>query len=1194
MSSHDQCPSTKPGQKNETPRQAGRTPHEQVGIGPTGRKYWRSLDDLADTPQFREWLEREFPPGASELLGDSRRTFLKLMAASVALAGAATIPGCRRPDLKIMPYSKTVPEDSIPGKPLYYATSMPLPGGGAEGLLIETHDGRPTKVEGNPLHPINRGKTSIWAQAAVLGLYDPDRQTDPVFTEAGGADADKKPRSWEDFAAWSEAHFKAYDAAAGEGLAFLVDKKSSPSRDSMRDRIKRKWPKAMWVAYDPVDSDAAAAGGSIAFGRPMREAIKFDRAKVIVSLDRDFTNCESMGLVYARDFASTRRVMTVDDAMSRLYVVESGFSGVGAKADHRWRLAPSQVSAFGVALGKAVAARTGGGGPVAAALKSADAALPAGMDQKIIDAIADDLTDKAHLGKSVIVAGATQTAAIHALVHAINAALGNIGNTVWYVPVDAEEASGSADGIRALAEKMDAGSISTIVCQGVNPVYDAPADLGFKDKFKKVKVRIAQAVDHNETVRDSQWRLPLAHFLEAWGDTRAAEGTVAPIQPMIAPLYASKSDIETLAIISGDELRDGHDIVRRAWKSLPALQGVTDAAAFDKAWRRALHDGVLANSTPAPAKPTLAAEAVAAAVKAFRPAAAPTKDSLEAVFTTWNIGDGRFANCGWLQELCEPSSKIVWDNAALVSPATAEALGLKPQPATQKDRKARVASVTLNGRSARIPVFELPGMPDNTVILPLGYGRTVCGLVGTGVGHDLYQVRDAASRSVAAGVKLAPVSDGEQWYPLSTTQTHGSMEGRALVREVDRAAWQKYGSQILPDPDSYGRNRDLNFAERLGELSHAPANVSIYVNPLNGTSGNPAPADATNSLGQKIPFAQRPNWGMSVDLSTCTGCNVCTIACQAENNIPIVGKAEVNKGREMAWIRVDRYFAGDSEHTADGMLFQPVACVQCENAPCETVCPVNATVHGPEGINYMVYNRCIGTRYCANNCPYKVRRFNFFAYGIQRYNGSYIGEDLMPGGGPSNKNLIPPTLREKLPDITRLHMNPDVTIRSRGVMEKCTYCIQRINEARIETKLSDLKHIPDGEVVTACQQACPTDSIVFGDILDTVSDSGKGSRVRQMRENGRSYLLLGFLDTRPRTTYMLSVKNPNPAIRTPVVDPFQHHGGGHDGHDGHGSEGEHEMDHHGEKAAVPHASRDRGVKFSLPVLGGRSLVGGMA
>jgi len=1208
--------------------QAGRLSH-QSGQS-KGMKFWRSLDEYADAPEFREWLEREFPAGASRLLETSRRDFVKLMSASLALAGAATMPGCRRPDHKIMPYSKNVPEETIPGKAVYFATSMPVLGGGfgagAEGLLVETHEGRPTKVEGNPLHPNNRGKSSLWAQASILDLYDPDRLKDPVLVDSGNV-----ARSWDDFAAWSKQHFAKFDSTQGQGLVFLAEKVSSPSRDAARDAIIAKWPEATWAVYDPTEDGAVLAGSPPMWGdRPCKQLLDLSKAKLIVAFDRDLLFSEPGALTHARGFASTRKAMTTKDEMSRLYVVESRFSLTGGKADHRVRLAPSQIPWAVAMLARAVMAKLGGGSGGAAlgtALGSMAATLPAGMgeaglDQAWIDACADDLVE--NKGRSVIVAGPGQPAAAHAMCHLMNVALGNVGATVSYLEMSSEEATSSAGELAKVAAMLDAGAVDTIVCVGVNPVYDAPGALEFGRKFTKAGMRITLDHGPSETVAASNWRLPQAHYLESWGDTRSADGTIAPIQPMIAPLYGAKSDLETLAMIRGEEHADGYALVRSTWQ-----EGTSAVGDFEKRWRRALHDGVAAGTIgQASAKPIDRArlEAWAAGLVAgVKPAGVPSQNSLDVVFCASNMGSGKQANNGWLHELPDAVSHLSWDNAAFVSPKTAEALGLMPNAATSEVRQARCAELSVGGRSMRIIVWPTPGVAENTVVLPLGYGRTQVGRVGEECGFNTYAVRPAGGEFSAGGATLKAVTDGDRWYRVACTQQHYSMEGRALIREVDIAAYRAFGDDPFAGMseqqkqraafDSYGRSRGINFAERLGELSHTPANESIYKNPFNLSRRDPDPAARTDT-GAPAAYSVGPQWGMSIDLSTCTGCNVCTIACQAENNIPIVGKREVQKGRELHWIRVDRYFMSDASNKAgmddpEGMSFQPVACVHCENAPCETVCPVNATVHGPEGNNYMVYNRCIGTRYCANNCPYKVRRFNFFDYGVAKYKGEYLGKELadkIPGGGPSNNpNFVPPRLREKLDEITKLQMNPDVTVRSRGVMEKCSYCMQRTNEARIEAKLKNLPGIPDGMVQTACQQACPSDAISFGDMLDSATsyDGGKrtGSRLHAERNHARSYLLLGFLNTRPRTTYMVGLRNPNPKIRPSVDNPF-HHGD----HGDHGDHGGHEHDHgpggdgHGHDpkteghtllsplaepaSASRRAALDSGLKYTLRVLGG--------
>ncbi|MBL8763118.1 MAG: TAT-variant-translocated molybdopterin oxidoreductase [Phycisphaerae bacterium] len=1174
MSGIDQCPSTMPGKKNEKAIPAARVAHELVGV--SGKAYWRSLDDLADTPDFRDFLEREFPAGASELHAESRRTFLKLMGASVALAGAATIPGCRRPDHKILAYSKEVPEEIIPGKGLYYATSMPFPGGGAEGLLVQTFEGRPTKIEGNPLHPVNQGKSSVWAQASVLDLYDPDRLKDPVYAPKG----EERVASWDDFAAWCKLHFPTLDASKGEGLAFIVDKQSSPTRDAVKARVMKRWPAAQWVAYDPTDSGAPASGSAAALGKPARDRLALAGARVIVSLDRDLLHNEAGALKHAREFAAGRRVLGLTDAMNRLYVVETTLSVTGGVADHRLRLAPSLIPAFAVALGRAVIERLKPSGSDALAAALAAVAVPAsaasGVPKDWVDALADDLCDRENLGRSVLTAGPTQPGPVHALMAGLNTLLGNtkpVGSAapcVRYAEMGVDEAMDGAAGLARVAQGLEAGKISTVVCMGVNPVYDAPAELGFAAKFAKAAHRITLSVDDNETSGASTWRLNGAHYLESWGDALSAEGDLSPIQPMIAPLYAGRSQIEALAMMLGESTVDGYEIVRDVWT---ARLGEAD---FEKKWRRALHDGVAPRAGAEPPSPVANLAGVAEAIKGLKLADAPSEAALDVVFSVGHVGDGRWANNGWLQELPDPASKLVWDNAALLSPATAKKLGLEPQPQTVKEPHGRMATLTVAGRGVKLVCWVLPGLPDNTVAVHLGYGRERVGRVGQGAGFNAYAVRTGLGRA-ATGAKLEPVREGEAWYPVSCTQIHHTMEGRALVREVDLAAWRKHGEQIWRRKDLYGNDSDLGFAEQLGELVEAPQVQGLYVNPYHGSGDLGGP-------GMNPKFDKGPQWGMSIDLSSCLGCNACTIACQAENNIPIVGKTEVRKHREMHWIRVDRYFTGDESNP--GVVHQPVACVHCENAPCETVCPVNATVHGQEGMNYMVYNRCIGTRYCANNCPYKVRRFNFFDYGVAKFKGDYIGKETLGALGPKNPNLIPPRLRAKLDEISKMQKNPHVSVRSRGVMEKCTYCVQRVNETKFAARAEGRAAIADGEVLTACQQACPTDAIVFGDILDSASHGGTGSAVRRMRGHARSYMLLGYLNTRPRTTYMVRVNNPNPRLRAPVEDPFhygpfkgEHKGGGHEA--GGEAKGGHASGRVYRRAGVS----ESGYLMSLPVLG---------
>lgn len=1207
----DQCHSTVGEQPASKPRAAS---HEQVGTD--GRKYWRSVEDLADTPDFREWLEREMPAGASRLLESSRRSFLKLMGASVALAGAATIPGCRRPDHKILPYSREVPEDVIPGKPLFFATSLPLPGGDVEGVLVETHENRPTKIEGNPLHPVNRGKSGLWAQSSILGLYDPDRLKDPVLASLPG-DEGSKSRSWDDVAAWFGPHFDRLATKQGQGLWFVVEKRQSPTRDAVRAMVEKRFPRARWVSYDPLHSDAQARALGAVIGKPCRELFKLESADVVVSFDRDLLGLEPGSLVNARGFASRRTVET--GAMSRLYVIESSLSITGGRADHRLAMAPSMIPSMVIALAKELASQgLSLPEPVRAALGRTGTPTGVTIDSTFVRELAKDLLKddqgRARTGRTLVCAGPAQPAGVHALCVAINAALGNIGRTVSYREVTADFASNGAEGLSALTAELEAGRVDTVICIGVNPVYDAPGTIDFASRFAKATHRIVASVDDNETVAASTWRLPMSHWLETWGDAVAIDGTASPIQPMIAPLFGTRSDIEILAMIAGVANPDGYEFLRNVWRE--RLAGAS-AGGFEATWKRSLFNGVFAEGTAMAVDATVGARAADQIARLAEAGAPATGENFDVVFAVGNVGDGRFANAAWLHELPEPTTRIAWDNVAMVSVATAVKYGLEQDKATTEHRMARMIELSVGGQSVRLPAWVTPGVPDNTVVVQVGYGRTVCGHVGTGVGFNVYGILPRDGSRSARGASIRRATSGPLSHQIVTTQAHGSMEGRAIVREVDLPAVKKWGSfesnrallAALPSEkrdrikyDSYKQERDLNFAEMLGELSHTPANVNAYINPQRGTKTmenaprgtHPSAATGRPPQPNTLPdFAKRPQWGMTIDLTTCTGCNVCTVACQAENNIPVVGKAEVNKGREMHWIRVDRYFAGPNVANPDSVLFQPVACVQCENAPCETVCPVNATVHGPEGINYMVYNRCIGTRYCANNCPYKVRRFNFFEYGTRKLNGGFIGQETLRGAGidgPSNVNLIPPRLREQINNIQKLKMNPDVTVRSRGVMEKCTYCIQRINEARIEIKLKNLDYIPDGFVQAACQQACPSGAIVFGDIEDPEST------VAKLRNGQRSYSLLGYLNTRPRTTYLLSVRNPNPAL---ITDKHRRHAWDEPFHHGHGPDADH-GGHARSGGAMPpeHASasvmgvdtlkriEDQGYRLSLAVLAG--------
>jgi MoCo/4Fe-4S cofactor protein with predicted Tat translocation signal len=982
------------------------------GVPPVSRSYWRSLAQLEDKPEARAFLEREFPEGASELPdGVTRRDMMLLLGASLSLAG---VTGCiRRPVDEIVPYV-TPPEEIVPGIPRYYATTMPFRRS-AYGLIVESHEGRPTKIEGHPSHPSTLGASSARVQASILGLYDPDRSQS--ITQQGAK------KSWTDFvAAWGELA-KVHAADGGAGLAVISESFSSPTLARLATELRAKYPKAQWATYDAVSDENRLAGLRSATGRDVDLVLRLDRASVILTLDADPLLTDPETIRHARGFADGRRA----EKMNRLYAVEGVYSLTGAMADHRLRIPSGQIAPFVAAL----AARLG------ASAAAPVASLP-GVDARWIDALAKDLL--ANRGTSVIVAGDRQPPAVHAAVCALNTSLGNTGKTVAYHEVkDATVPSAAA--LAGVVAAMKSGAIQTLVVLGGNPVFDAPVDLDFAAAMEKVPHSIALGHTVDETSAKAGWHIPLAHYLEAWGDARAAGGTISVVQPLILPLFGARSAVEVLGLMAGGTDRPGLDIVRETWKP------ILGEAEFDKKWNRVLHDGLLAGSELPEVVPGAAAPALAQLTRA----SGSSGSGLEVVFLpSASLHDGRFANDGWLQELPDPLTKLTWDNPALVSPKTAESLGLANEDVVRVDH---------DGRSIELPVWLLPGMADGVVALTLGYGRSRAGRIGNGVGFDAFKLRSSKAPGFAGGASLTRVA---RTYPLSATQEHGSMEGRPLVRESTAA---DHGSK--PGGGEHGTGSSLGvFAEETHRFS----------------------------LFKEQAHDQGPQWGMTIDLNACIGCNACMVACQSENNVPIVGKEQVAKGREMHWIRVDRYFSGEPTGAAE-IVFQPIPCMQCEDAPCEQVCPVAATVHDAQGLNVMVYNRCIGTRYCSNNCPYKVRRFNFFNF------------------------------TKDTPDILKLAMNPDVTVRARGVMEKCTYCVQRINRVKIDAKLAG-RAIRDGDVKTACQQTCPASAIEFGDLRDP------SSRVVKAKADPRNYALLDDLNTRPRTTYLGKVRNPNPDLTT--------------------------------------------------------------
>ncbi len=1028
------------------------------------RRHWRSLEELADTEEFREYLHREFPENASEWSDPvTRRQFIRVMGASLALAGIGTA-STRQPREEIVPYGRA-PEQIVPGVPLYFATAAVLSGYGI-GILAESHMGRPTKIEGNPDHPASLGAADALTQATVLDLYDPDRSKAP--THLG------EIRPWGDFTGAMKDVVERAKESGGAGIRILTGRVTSPTLAAQIGAFLAAHPKARWVVHEPAASGHALEGARLVYGVPYDTHYRFEGAARIVSLDADFLGTGPARLRYIRDYTRGRRP-DVPGGMNRLYVMESTPSITGGMADHRLAVRSSEVAG----LARALAAALG--------VEGVGAGAGSGAHAEWIRAVARDL--EAHRGASVVIAGEGQPPEVHALAHAMNRALGNTGRTVIHTePVEALPPGGLT--LAGLAEEMGRGEVTLLLILGSNPVYTAPVDLEFTAKLEKVALRIHHGLHADETSRWCHWHLPAAHDLEAWSDVRAFDGTASIVQPLIEPLYGGKSAHEVLSVFMGQPTRAGYDVVREHWRG--KLEGD-----FDRAWSRALHDGVI----PGTALPSLTPEPVAgwqaplrtdltgaagrvavtpavldsasqrrgggiemasltpssrdgAVVPAATTAIAQTgaPGGLEIFFREDpSVFDGRFANNGWLQELPRPITRITWENAALISPATAARLGV----ATGDE-----IEISVGTRKVTAPVWVTPGHAADCVTVHLGYGRTHAGRVGDGAGFNAYALRFSAVPWIAQGAEVRPTG---RRHPLASTQTHHAMEGRHLVRMAPLAHYES-------EPD---------FARHMGH-EPAPEETLYPPHPYEGYA-----------------------WGMSVDLNACVGCNACVTGCQSENNIPVVGRTEVGRGRAMHWIRVDRYFEGPPE--SPEILHQPVMCQHCENAPCEVVCPVAATAHSSEGLNEMVYNRCVGTRYCANNCPYKVRRFNFFYY-----------QDL----------------REPL----QLQRNPDVTVRSRGVMEKCTYCVQRINLARIEAKKQDRK-LRDGEIVTACQQACPADAIVFGDVNESES------RVSKLKADPRSYGILTELNTKPRTTYMAALRNPNPEIAgTSAAAPEAHHG----------------------------------------------------
>ena len=990
------------------------------------KDYWRSLNELANTPEFQKRLRDEFPDGIGQKESStlSRRDFLGMVSASLALAGLA---GCRKPVEKIIPYVNP-PEEVIPGIPNYYATNMPFKTS-AYGMIVESHEGRPTKIEGNPDHPASRGAASLYMQASILNLYDPDRSKKIIN--------DGVEKNWDQFVTFWRGLDETFSQNGGEGLAVLTESFSSPTQFRLMERFRRRFPNAVIAGWEPGELKNRLQYFKDK-GRQYRLIYRTELARVILSLDSDILLTEDESLRNARGFGIAREIKTPKDSMNRLYMVEANYSLTGAMSDHRMKLPTGMIPAFLAALAVELKNR---GLNINISDNFARAQSGKQFDHKWLGALAADLLN--NKGASIITAGQSLTREAHLMALALNEALGNFGSTMEFRESrDVLEAD--FDSLKELVRNTN--DINTLVIIGGNPAFDTPADLAFADKIKNIENTIHLSEQFNETSVLCNWHINRSHFLESWGDVRSVEGLAGVIQPLIAPLYGGKSEIELWNLMATGVDGRAYDIIRETWQNIIA------GGSFEKEWNKVLHDGYLPGTENKIVTPRIDNRDIAALDPNSFQRTIPSSTALDVVlYLSPAVYDGRFANNGWVQEWPDPVTKLAWDNAALMNITTAGELGLK---------NGDEITLKHSGREMEAAVWIQPGLADHSISLALGYGRSQAGESGNGVGFNAYRLFNSETGYILHGVTL---TKNNAVHKFANTQDHNAMEGRAIVRQANLEEYRK-------NPE---------FAPRM--IEHPPI----------------------ESIFTEHKYDKGYQWGMTIDLNSCIGCGACTVACQSENNIPIVGKEQVANGREMHWIRNDRYFVGEPDNPA--IVIQPMPCQHCENAPCETVCPVSATVHDDEGINAMTYNRCIGTRYCSNNCPYKVRRFNFFNY---------------------TKDYSP---------TIKMQQNPDVTVRSRGVMEKCTFCIQRINRHKQIAK-KDGRKVRDGEIKTACQQTCPTNAITFGNINDPES------KVSDMKKLDRNYALLAELNVQPRNTFLAKIRNPHPDLIPKNDDSNPEHG----------------------------------------------------
>lgn len=1043
--------------------------------------YWRSIDNRRRTEEYMASIYDEFAPDMTDITAMDRRSMLKVMGASIALSGLGV--ACRRPVEKILPYVKT-PEDFKPGIPKYFATAQPTPFG-VNGILVESHEGRPTKVEGNPSHPDSLGKSSIINQAAALEIYDPDRARFCTKKQPGG----RIPVEWTEWDVFVAELANDLKPKGGLGLAVLTDCDISPTALRLKREFKRVYPQAKFYTHEPMRRVNTEKAAALTFGAHTRVRYKLENVAVLACLFNDPFAFGPEQLSHARGFAKNRSVYSPEQAkkMNRLYAIEADFSLAGINADHRQRMPVALAGPFVAALAYELIANhnldVDMSLPGAQSLSALVAKPPStkGIDRKFLGVLAKDLA--ANKGRALVMGGDHLAPEVLGLIHLINIALSGLNSVFEVVQINDHAAISHLQepGIEVLAADLSAGKIENFLCIGTNPVYTAPRHLNFASLIEKAKNSIYLGLYQDETAEHCTWSLPKTHFLEAFGDGRAFDGTISVIQPLIMPLHHARSSLEILSSLASFEPVSTRLMVEETFRE---RQGsLFSAKSFDKV----VHDGVVAESAwPKVLRPNVQAASIYQGFAKLK-AQVPSQDSFELILGfDRKILDGRYANHGWLQELADPVTKLTWGNALLMSPVAARAHGIKS--GVQKNSYvADLVKVSVGEHSMELPVFVMPGLSDYSLVSTLGYGRTRAGVVGNGIGFDTLGLVPNYQELVQAGVKIERT---HKTHNLASTQEQFAMDGD-VVQEVDTLTLQNRDPARFTDVNNYvnaptaAQNRGLPESLLVKEPGRAKK----------------VPLQMTNAW----DYSKGNQWGMVIDLAKCTGCNACIVACQSENNIPVVGREQVIRGRMMQWIRVDRYFVGDVK--SPRAITQPVPCMHCENAPCEPVCPVAATSHDKEGLNVMTYNRCVGTRYCANNCPYKVRRFNYFDF-------THTGNLYVPPEQVARQKTL------------KMQRNPDVTVRYRGVMEKCTYCTQRIQEAKLAAvrEGKDQNDLPEGAVVTACAQSCPSEAIVFGNIND------ESSQVSTLKKVDRNYTMLDVLNVRPRTSYLSMLRNPHPEL----------------------------------------------------------------